>query len=85
MKLKVNLISGGRYYKAGEDIPEDELPDFASRYAMETESNSEVDESYVETLQKQRVGLDHVAKPKMVKREGMIKGKSFVQRNDRFV
>lgn len=79
MKLSVHLISKGRYYKAGTDIPDDELPEFASRYAVEAESNGGVDESYAKTLQQQRAGLDHVAKPKMVKREGQIKGKSFVK------
>ena len=57
MKLKVNLISGGRYYKAGEDIPEDELPDFASRYASDVDDGNAVDESYAETLHRQRAQL----------------------------
>jgi hypothetical protein len=86
MKLKVNLITGGKYFKAGEDIPDDELPEFATKYAMEAEPNGDaVDDSYAETLQKQRADLDHTAKPKVVKREGQMKGKSFVKRNDRFV
>jgi hypothetical protein len=88
VKLKVNLISGGRYYKAGEDIPEDALPDFASRYASEGEDGDAVDASYAETLQQQRSDLDDTTKPKVVKasgREGKMKGKSYVKREDRFI
>jgi hypothetical protein len=85
VKLKVNLISGGRYYKAGEDIPEDALPDFASRYASEVEDGEAVGASYAQTLQQQRADLDDTAKPRIVKASGRMKGKSFVKRDDRFV
>jgi hypothetical protein len=88
MKLKVNLISGGRYYKAGEDIPEDALPGFASKYAVTvSEDGDAVDESYAESLQRQKADLDdhHAAKPKAIKASPKMKGKAFVKRDDRFV
>jgi hypothetical protein len=87
MKLKVNLISGGHYYKAGEDIPESELPTFASKYAVTvSEDGDAVDESYAQSLQQQRANLDHQSvRPKGVKTSGQLKGKSYVKRNDRFV
>jgi hypothetical protein len=85
VKLKVNLISNGKYFKAGEDIPDDALPDFASRYASEAEDGEAVEASYAETLQQQRADLDGTARPKVVKASGKMKGKSFVKREDRFV
>jgi hypothetical protein len=86
MKLSVNVITGGRYFKAGEDVADDLISDAMRKYAVVvSEDGDAVDASYAETLQKQRVGLDHVAKPKMVKREGQVKGKSYVKRADRFV
>ena len=86
MKLSVNVITKGRYFKAGEDVPDDLISDAMRKYAVTvSEDGDAVDESYAQTLQKQRADLDHVAKPKIVKREGTMKGKSFVKRNDRFV
>ena len=86
MKLKVHLISGGKYYKAGEDIPEDALPEFASKYAIEAESNGEaVEESYAETLQRQRSDADDLDGPKVKAKAFTSKGKSFVKRDGRFV
>jgi len=91
VKLKVNLISNGKYFKAGEDIPDDASPHFASQYASEVEDgeDGEAEEaSSAETLQQQRADLDPAAKPKIVKAsgcEGKMKGKSYVKRDDRFV
>jgi hypothetical protein len=48
MKLMYNVITQGRYYKAGEHIPENLLSDAMRKYA--------VTGSYLETLQKQRAG-----------------------------
>ena len=87
MKLSANVITNGRYYKAGEDVPDDLISDAMRKYAVTVSEDGDAvdDESYAQTLQKQRADLDHVAKPKVFKREGMMKGKSFVKRNDRFV
>jgi hypothetical protein len=42
VKLSVNLIAaGGRYYRAGEEIPGDELPAFAARYAVTGEDDAQ--------------------------------------------
>jgi hypothetical protein len=32
MRLKVHLIANGRYYRAGSEIPEEEMPSFAFKY-----------------------------------------------------
>jgi len=34
VKLSVNLIAGGRYWKAGDDIPDHEIPAFAQRFVI---------------------------------------------------
>ena len=34
MKLKVHLIAGGRYYKAGEEIPDEEVSPRLAKYAV---------------------------------------------------
>jgi hypothetical protein len=43
MRLSANVITKGRYYKAGEEIPDDLLSDALRKYA--------VDDSYPVTLQ----------------------------------
>ena len=35
MKLSVNLIAGGRYYKAGEEVPGDQVSPFAAELAAQ--------------------------------------------------
>ena len=35
MKLKVNLVSGNRYYRAGEEIPDGEVPVHAAKWAVD--------------------------------------------------
>ncbi len=35
MKLSVNLVSGNRYYRAGEDIPDNEVPVHAAKWAVD--------------------------------------------------
>jgi hypothetical protein len=42
VKLSVNLITGGKYYRAGDDIPAGDLPDFAAKYAMADDGNGGV-------------------------------------------
>jgi hypothetical protein len=45
-KLRVNIISKGKYWRAFEDIPEDELPEFAKNYlATESEIQQQADNS----------------------------------------
>ena len=41
MKLSVNLVGQGRYWKAGEEIPGEEVPDHLRRYAVVTEEKHE--------------------------------------------
>lgn len=87
MKLKVNLISNGKYFKAGEEVADDLISDAMRKYAVTvSEDGDAVDESYAESLQRQRANLDdNTAKPKVVKRDHKMKGKSYVKREDRFV
>ena len=37
MRLRVNLIANGRYYVAGEDIAQDELPAWAGKYSVDVD------------------------------------------------
>jgi hypothetical protein len=41
VKLKVNLIANRKYYRAGEEIPDDELPPFARKYAIIADADGE--------------------------------------------
>jgi hypothetical protein len=40
VKLSVTLISGGRYIRAGEDIPDDQVTAEMARYAVEHSDDS---------------------------------------------
>jgi hypothetical protein len=56
------------------------------KYAVTiSEDGDAVDESYVQTLQKQRSDADDLDKPKVKAKAFTSKGKSFVKRDDRFV
>ena len=35
MRLSVNLVSGNRYYRAGEEIPDGEVPVHAAKWAVD--------------------------------------------------
>jgi hypothetical protein len=35
VKLSVNLVSGNRYYRAGEEIPDSEVPTHAAKWAVD--------------------------------------------------
>ena len=37
MKRSVNLVSGNRYYRAGEEIPDNEVPAHAAKWVLEPE------------------------------------------------
>ena len=34
MRLSVNLVTGGRYFKAGENVPDDQVPPSLAKYAL---------------------------------------------------
>jgi hypothetical protein len=42
MKLSVNLVGRGRYWKAGEEIPDEEVPATIRRYAVTVSGDDEV-------------------------------------------
>jgi hypothetical protein len=39
VRLKVNLVSGTRYYRAGEDIPDGAVPVHAAKWAAEDDGD----------------------------------------------
>jgi hypothetical protein len=45
MKLSVNLVGRGRYWKAGEEIPDDEVPATIRKYAVTVTGDDGVTES----------------------------------------
>ena len=79
MILTHNVITHGRYYKAGEDIPNDLLSDAMRKYAVTiSEDGDAVDDSYSKTLQKQREEADGKFQPRLssrnyVKRDQVFK------------
>jgi hypothetical protein len=40
-KLRVNLVSKGKYFRVGEEIPAEELPEFASKYVVSEAEDTE--------------------------------------------
>jgi hypothetical protein len=71
MKLTANVITNGRYYKAGTDVPDDLLSDAMRRYA-------------VSDVPQQRRDADAI-ESKPAPRRRMSKAASFVKRNGEFV
>ena len=61
MRLSANVITNGRYCKAGEDIPDDLLSDAMRKYAVsdlqEQRRAADNGESNVRTIHKQKVKL----------------------------
>jgi hypothetical protein len=74
MKLKANVITKGKYYRAGEDIPDDLLSDALRKYALSPDEERSV-------IEQQRSDADGVEwKPSQVK----LSSKRYVKRGDGF-
>ena len=76
MKLRANVITKGRYYKAGKDIPDDLLSDAMRKYAV-SEDGDGVDASYSEKIQRQRSDADW-------KPQAKLSSRNYVKRNASF-
>jgi hypothetical protein len=54
VKLKYNLIAGGRYFKAGEEVPSDQVSLFAAELAaqerQDAATNAEPEAPAISTL-----------------------------------
>lgn len=81
MKLRVNFVGSGRYWKAGEEIPEEDVPARIAKYAV-SEDGDAADlpraQSYQEKLREQRDDAESgpIAKaPKRGRRYVLRKGK----------
>jgi len=71
MKLTHNVITKGRYYKAGEEIPDEELSPNLLKY---------VDNGYAESIQQQRSDADAVEwKP-----QAKLSSRNYVKRDQAF-
>lgn len=57
MKLRVHFLSRGRYWKAGEEIPDEDVPPNVRKYAIPSAKP-------VPELRAQREGADHLHSPK---------------------
>jgi hypothetical protein len=68
MRLRVHLISRGKYYEAGTDIPDDDLPEFATKYASEEIQQQRNDADAVEWRPQAKL-----SSRRYVKREGAFK------------
>ena len=73
-RLSVNVISKGKYWKAGEDIPDEELSPNILKYVARNNG-------YVEEIRHQRSDADGVeSKPSQPK----LSSKRYVKRGDAF-
>ena len=73
MRLKVHLIAGGRYWRAGEEIPDEELPAFAFKYS----ETAPVNQASSNTLTDEQ--------PKPPRRKRSSRRTTYVLRNDEYV
>ena len=75
MKLSVHFIAGRRYWKAGEGIPDDQVPARIAEYAVSEDADAQ---SYQEKIREQRDDAEPgpIAKaPKRGRRYVLRKGK----------
>jgi hypothetical protein len=73
MKLSVNVISKGKYWRAGEDIPDEELSPNILQYVVRHNG-------YAEDIQQQRNDADGVEwKP-----QPKLSSRNYVKRNQAF-
>jgi hypothetical protein len=74
MKLIYNAITKGRYFKAGEDIPDNLLSDALRKYEVRN------DDCYSEAIQRQREEADDIESKPAPRRP-----RAFVKRGNNFV